>query len=95
MRYQCEDGWSFATAMVGVYTITDLWIKFSDTRMSIKTYIAHWISRIAALIVVPILIFALCFKIHFILLSGTGPGDSNMSSLFQANLNGSDMKSGP
>lgn len=85
----------FATALVGVYTIADLWIRFGDTKMPIKTYLAHWVSRIAALIVVPILIFALFFKIHFLILTKSGPGDSNMSSLFQANLEGTDMVSGP
>lgn len=85
----------FITAVVGVYTVVDLWIRFGDTKMPVKTYIAHWVSRITALIVVPFIIFAVCFKIHFILLSGSGPGDSNMSSLFQANLKGTDMVSGP
>lgn len=85
----------FATAVIGVYTVADLWIKFGNTKMPIKTYIAHWVARIVAFIVVPFCIFALCFKIHFVILNHSGPGDSNMSSLFQANLIGSDMVSGP
>lgn len=85
----------FAIAVVGVYTVLDLWIRLGDTKMPIKTYILHWIARIAFLIVVPLLIFALCFKIHFMILTNSGPGDSNMSSLFQANLKGSNMVSGP
>lgn len=85
----------FATAVVGVYTVTDLWIKLGDTRMPVKTYIAHWLARIVAFIIVPFSIFMLCFKIHFVILNHSGPGDSNMSSLFQANLIGTGMNGGP
>lgn len=85
----------FATALVGVYTVVDLWIRFANRKMPLKTYIAHWLVRIVALIIIPLSIFALSFKIHFLLLTNTGPGDSNMSSLFQANLKGSTMQSGP
>ncbi|ODQ64299.1 PMT-domain-containing protein [Nadsonia fulvescens var. elongata DSM 6958] len=85
----------FITAVVGVYTVADLWIKFGDVKMPYKTYALHWISRIMSLIVIPLLVFLLCFKIHFALLYRTGTGDSNMSSLFQANLVGSDVGGGP
>lgn len=85
----------FATAVVGLYTVADLWIKFGDTKMPIKTYLAHWVARIVSFIIIPFCIFALCFKIHFIILNHTGTGDSNMSSLFQANLIGTDMTGGP
>lgn len=85
----------FATALIGLYTVADLWIKFGDTKMPIKTYAAHWAARIVSFIVIPFCIFALCFKIHFVILNHTGPGDSNMSSLFQANLIGTDMVGGP
>lgn len=85
----------FVTALVGVYTVADLWIKFGDTKMPIKKYIGHWISRIFGFIIVPILVFMLCFKIHFVILNHSGPGDANMSSLFQANLIGSEVGGGP
>ncbi len=84
----------FITSLVGLYTAIDLWNKFADKSISIKTYIAHWVSRIFGLIVVPIFIFALCFKVHFDLLYHSGPGDATMNSLFQANLVGSDITSG-
>lgn len=85
----------FVTAVVGVYTVADLWIKFGDTRMPVKTYIAHWGARIFGFIVVPILVFMACFYVHFAILTNSGPGDANMSSLFQANLNGTDIGGGP
>jgi dolichyl-phosphate-mannose-protein mannosyltransferase len=85
----------FVTAVVGIYTAADLWIKFGDLKMPYKTYAAHWMARIIALIVIPVLVFALSFKIHFMILTNSGPGDSNMSSLFQANLVGNDIGGGP
>lgn len=85
----------FVTALVGLYTVADLWIKFGDTKMPYKTYAAHWIARIINLIIVPALVFMLTFKIHFVILNHTGPGDANMSSLFQANLIGNTIEGGP
>jgi len=88
----------FVTAVVGVYTIADLWIRFGRLgagKIGFRRYVSHWMSRIVALIIIPFLVFLLCFKVHFDLLSGTGPGDGTMSSLFQANLRGSELKSGP
>ncbi|KAG7718481.1 hypothetical protein KL933_002596 [Ogataea haglerorum] len=87
----------FVTALVGVYTMVDLWIKFGELRttMPLKRYFYHWVARIVALIIVPFTVFVVCFKVHFDLLFGSGPGDANMSSLFQANLVGSELQSGP
>lgn len=83
------------TTLVGIYTVVDLWNKFGDKSITWFQYICHWIARIIALIIVPFSIFMLCFKIHFDLLYKSGTGDANMSSLFQANLAGSDVGGGP
>ncbi|KAG7907714.1 hypothetical protein KL906_003795 [Ogataea polymorpha] len=87
----------FVTALVGIYTMVDLWSKFGELRttMPLKRYFYHWVARIVALIIVPFTVFVVCFKVHFDLLFGSGPGDANMSSLFQANLLGSELQSGP
>ncbi|EMG45430.1 PMT2 Dolichyl-phosphate-mannose--protein mannosyltransferase 2 [Candida maltosa Xu316] len=85
----------FVTTLIGIYTVVDLWNKLGDKSISWKKYAAHWSARIFALILVPISIFMLCFKIHFDLLYKSGTGDANMSSLFQANLVGSDVGGGP
>ena len=37
------------------------------------------------------MIYLLSFAIHFAVLTNTGPGDAQMSSLFQANLRGTEV----
>ncbi|KAK9364599.1 Dolichyl-phosphate-mannose-protein mannosyltransferase-domain-containing protein [Lipomyces kononenkoae] len=86
---------ALTTALVGIYTIHDLWDKFGDLKMPLVTYIKHWIARIICLIVLPLTIYLACFKIHFSILVNSGPGDAQMSSLFQANLHGTDLTKGP
>lgn len=78
----------FCTALVGIYTIEDLWNKFGDWRMPKLQLFAHVASRVVALIIVPFMVYAFSFYIHFLILENSGPGDAQMSSLFQANLRG-------
>ncbi|ANZ77296.1 BA75_05005T0 [Komagataella pastoris] len=85
----------FVTVLVGIYTVVDLWNKFGDQSISRKKYAGHWLARFIGLIAIPIGVFLLSFRIHFELLSNTGTGDANMSSLFQANLRGSSVGGGP
>lgn len=60
-----------------------------------RTYVRHWCARALCLIVVPVFVYMLCFKIHFMILSHSGPGDAQMSSLFQAHLRGNDFSDSP
>jgi dolichyl-phosphate-mannose-protein mannosyltransferase len=60
-----------------------------------RTYINHWIARGAALIVLPAMIYMASFKVHFMILNRSGPGDAQMSSLFQAHLRGNDFGENP
>ncbi|RDB23014.1 Dolichyl-phosphate-mannose--protein mannosyltransferase 2 [Hypsizygus marmoreus] len=85
----------FVTALVGLYTIEDLWDKFGDLKMPVRDQIKHWGARVLCLIIVPILVFMASFKIHFLILNHSGPGDAQMSSLFQANLIGNDFSRNP
>ncbi|KAK6845146.1 dolichyl-phosphate-mannose--protein mannosyltransferase [Apiospora arundinis] len=81
----------FVTALVGLYTIEDLWNKFGNTKMPIKTLTAHVGARVVGLIVIPFLVYLFSFALHFAILTRSGPGDAQMSSLFQANLEGSEI----
>ncbi|KAK1772569.1 glycosyltransferase family 39 protein [Phialemonium atrogriseum] len=81
----------FVTALVGLYTVEDLWRKFGDTKMPLIELAAHVSARIIGLIVLPFLVYLLSFAIHFAVLTNTGPGDAQMSSLFQANLRGTEV----
>lgn len=81
----------FCTALVGVYTAEDLWNKFGDLRMPKKELASHVIARVFGLILIPIGVYMLSFYIHFLILENSGPGDAQMSSLFQANLRGTEV----
>lgn len=85
----------FAVALVGIYTIEDLWDMWGDVRMPKKVYLNHWIARIVCLIILPFSIYVFSFILHFSLLYKSGPGDAQMSSLFQANLEGNSMTENP
>ncbi|KAL4796197.1 Dolichyl-phosphate-mannose-protein mannosyltransferase-domain-containing protein [Aspergillus venezuelensis] len=81
----------FCTALVGLYTIEDLWNKFGDLKMSEVTLAKHFAARVVGLILVPALVYIFSFYIHFMILENSGPGDAQMSSLFQANLKGTQV----
>ncbi len=81
----------FCTALVGIYTIEDLWNKFGDTKMPKVELAAHLAARVGGLIVFPLIIYMLSFALHFYILENSGPGDAQMSSLFQANLKGTEV----
>lgn len=81
--------------MVGVYTLEELWELFGDPQLSITVYAAHWVARAITLIAVPMAVYVACFKAHFAVLSKSGPGDNQMSSLFQAQLEGNKFGESP
>lgn len=51
----------------------------------------HLVARVGGLIVIPILVYMFSFYLHFLVLANSGPGDAQMSSLFQANLRGTEV----
>ncbi|KAI5950385.1 PMT6 [Candida theae] len=89
----------FVTALVGLYTGYDLMIKFfqltSTNTMNVKTYVKHWVLKSATLIIIPILLYMVAFKVHFMVLNHTGPGDGSISTLLQASLKGNNLQFGP
>ncbi|KAF7719202.1 Dolichyl-phosphate-mannose-protein mannosyltransferase [Penicillium ucsense] len=81
----------FCTAVVGLYTAEDLWNKFGDVKMPPTLLAKHLFARVGGLIVIPVLVYMFSFYLHFTVLSNSGPGDAQMSSLFQANLRGTEV----
>ncbi|CCC07367.1 hypothetical protein SMACR_02375 [Sordaria macrospora] len=91
--FVCSVKWVglFVTALVGLYTVEDLWNKFGDVKMPPKVLAAHFAARVVGLIILPFAIYLMSFAIHFIVLTNSGPGDAQMPSLFQANLRGTEV----
>ncbi|KAJ2998527.1 Protein O-mannosyltransferase 2 [Globomyces sp. JEL0801] len=85
----------FLIALVGLHTVEDLWEIYGDKKLSLRDQLIHLGSRVICLICVPILVYMLSFALHFAILNNSGPGDAQMSSLFQAGLNGNDFSSNP
>lgn len=81
----------FATALVGLYTAEDLWNKFGDLKMPKIELASHVVARVFGLIVIPAIVYMFSFYVHFLILENSGPGDAQMSSLFQANLRGTEV----
>lgn len=81
----------FATALVGLYTAHDLWNKFGNLKMPPVELGAHLVVRVVGLIVIPMIVYMFSFYLHFLILENSGPGDAQMSSLFQANLRGTEV----
>lgn len=52
---------------------------------------AHVGFRAFGLILIPALVYMFSFWVHFLILENSGPGDAQMSSLFQANLKGTEV----
>ena len=85
----------FITAIVGFYTVVDLYRHWCDASLSRVRYYKHWLIRIMYLIVIPAIIYLFCFKIHFQLLYKSGTGDSSTNTLFQVNLEGTKIQMSP
>ncbi|KAJ3120559.1 Protein O-mannosyltransferase 2, partial [Nowakowskiella sp. JEL0407] len=85
----------FSIALVGLHTLEDLWEMLGDLKMPLTTYIWHWIARVICLILIPSAVYVFSFYLHFALLYKSGEGDAQMSSLFQANLEGNNFHENP
>ncbi|KAJ1664547.1 Protein O-mannosyltransferase 2 [Coemansia sp. RSA 1813] len=83
-----------AVALVGLYTIEELFNMYVDFTPP-RTAARHFAARTLALIVVPLAIYMACFKIHFLILNRSGPGDATMPPTFQARLKGSALSKQP
>ncbi|XP_034871467.1 protein O-mannosyl-transferase 1 isoform X1 [Mirounga leonina] len=71
-------------AVAGVHA----WHLIGDRTLSHVRVLCHLLARVAALLVVPALVYLLFFYVHLILVYRSGPHDQIMSSAFQASLEG-------
>lgn len=76
-------------------TVLELWKIYGDYNVPLKRFANNFAFRALYLIAVPIGVYFLCFVIHFKLLFRSGPGNANMSSLFQAGLEGTELGKSP
>ncbi|KAJ2076843.1 Protein O-mannosyltransferase 2 [Coemansia sp. RSA 988] len=83
-----------AVGLVGLYTVEELFSMYAR-RDPIKKLARHIIARSLCLIVVPLVIYAACFRVHFAILNRSGPGDARMPPSFQARLRGSPLNRQP
>ena len=58
-------------------------------------YLNHFLARVLGLILIPISVYIFSFWLHFTILNRSGPGDAQMSSLFQAQLVGNNFHTSP
>lgn len=89
----------FITGHVGLMTIGELYGMMpalrANGRKAYRAFAGHFVARVICLIIIPVSIYLASFKMHFFLLSSSGTGDANMSSLFQAGLGGTELSEGP
>jgi dolichyl-phosphate-mannose-protein mannosyltransferase len=55
----------------------------------------HFAARVVGLILIPIAVYLFSFYLHFAILNHSGPGDAQMSSLFQSQLVGNEFHKNP
>ncbi|KAJ2232564.1 Protein O-mannosyltransferase 2 [Coemansia sp. RSA 1722] len=85
----------FAVALVGFYTLVELYEMFCNVHMPVRTYARHWVARIVALIVIPLFIYALTFKMHFTILNRYHNSANFMPVGFQVRLRGNPLARQP
>ncbi|KAF9977297.1 hypothetical protein BGZ73_006446 [Actinomortierella ambigua] len=76
----------FIIATIGTSTIYQLWLLWGDLKVSVRTWMHHFLARAAFLIVLPIMVYMFMFQIHFLILRSSGDGDGFMSAPFQLTL---------
>ncbi|XP_077393640.1 protein O-mannosyl-transferase 1 isoform X3 [Festucalex cinctus] len=73
--------------LVGVACV-HCWKLIGDTRVRGLSVFVECVCRGVCLLVVPVVLYVLCFYLHLTLLHRTGPHDQLMSPAFQASLEG-------
>ncbi|KAJ2013404.1 Protein O-mannosyltransferase 2 [Coemansia sp. RSA 922] len=85
----------FAIALVGLYTIHELYEMFCNVRLPVRDYAKHWVFRVMALLVTPLAIYMSCFVVHFWMLSRYDNSANFMPMGFQVRLRGNPLSRQP
>lgn len=78
----------FTIATIGTSTLKGLWELWGNTRVPTSVFVRHFGARALCLIVLPVTVYLLMFRIHFHILPNSGEGDGFMSPEFQQTLDG-------
>ncbi|KAI9267568.1 Dolichyl-phosphate-mannose-protein mannosyltransferase-domain-containing protein [Helicostylum pulchrum] len=78
----------FTIATIGTSTVKGLWELWGNTRVPTSVFLRHFGARAVCLIVLPIAVYLLMFRIHFHILPNSGEGDGFMTPEFQQTLDG-------
>ncbi len=70
----------FTIALIGFFTINQLWTLVCDGSIPLRVFYRHFIARVMALVVIPVCIYMFCFQVHFLLLSKMGWDENEIDS---------------
>ncbi|XP_035213092.1 protein O-mannosyl-transferase 2-like isoform X1 [Stegodyphus dumicola] len=81
----------FVVLLVGIHTLTDLWIIWGNLNIPIVQVLKHFAARVLCLILIPAVLYITFFYIHLKTLYKSGSGDGFFSSAFQSQLEGNSL----
>ncbi|CDK28572.1 unnamed protein product [Kuraishia capsulata CBS 1993] len=81
----------FTVLWVGICTLDHLWLLVGDLEVSPKQIVKHIYIKLYYWICLPLVMYLMCFTIHFAFLPNYSEGGSLMSTRFQAGLFGSNL----
>ncbi|KAI8928280.1 Dolichyl-phosphate-mannose-protein mannosyltransferase-domain-containing protein [Entophlyctis helioformis] len=82
----------FTVALIGVFTLMDLWQLLTDSAIPLTKFARHFFARAVCLIAVPLAIYLFFFQIHFSLLTKETPSTGYMSPEFQSTFKGKQIE---
>ncbi|XP_074662346.1 protein O-mannosyl-transferase 2-like [Tubulanus polymorphus] len=81
----------FMILLAGFTTVKDLWQMWGNLSLPISCILKHFAARAVCLILLPSILYAGFFAIHFKILNKSGSGDGFFSSAFQSQLIGNKL----